>query len=82
MNSTGLFGLIIVIAVFFFCRDLMCWYFKINVRLAKQEEMVSLLKSINEGLKSGVTREDLKKEAKLDNAYNSLMRAIEEKEEF
>lgn len=41
----------ILVVIFLICRELMCWYWKIN-------EMVSLLKSINEKLDGAQLRND------------------------
>ena len=41
--------LMIVIAfiiIFFICRELICWYYKINKMVSNQEEIIRLLKKI------------------------------------
>lgn len=35
---------------FIICRELLCWYWKINEHLENQKTMISLLKRINEKL--------------------------------
>lgn len=43
--------LIIAIVIFILCRELICWYYKINKNISNQEEIIKLLKDINEKLK-------------------------------
>lgn len=54
-NSSGfgsfLITLIIAIVIFILCRELICWYYKINKSISNQEEIIKLLKDINEKLK-------------------------------
>lgn len=54
-NSSGfgdfLIMLIVAIVIFIFCRELICWYYKINKSISNQEEIIKLLKDINEKLK-------------------------------
>lgn len=54
-NSSGfgsfLIMLIIAIVIFILCRELICWYYKINKSISNQEEIIKLLKEINEKLK-------------------------------
>lgn len=38
--------LIITVAIFFLCRELMCWYWKINEHLANQTKMIEALQNI------------------------------------
>lgn len=35
--------LLAIIGVFFLCRELMCWYWKINKSIANQERIIELL---------------------------------------
>lgn len=37
---------VIVLAVFLLCREVMCWYWKINLHLKNQEEIRDLLKQL------------------------------------
>ena len=48
----GIFGLILIIALFFVFRELMCWYFKINERLKLTQDILKLISESNELLKS------------------------------
>ena len=41
-----IFGIIVAIGVFFLCRELMCWYYKINRLVELMEEQNSLLKDL------------------------------------
>lgn len=54
-NSSGfgdfLIMLIVAIVIFILCRELICWYYKINKSISNQEEIINLLKDINEKLK-------------------------------
>lgn len=54
-NSSGfgdfLIMLIVAIVIFILCRELICWYYKINKSISNQEEIIKLLKDINEKLK-------------------------------
>ena len=42
----GFIGLLVIIGIFFLCRELMCWYWKINQSLENQEKMISLLQQL------------------------------------
>ena len=44
MDSWVILGIIVAIGVFFLCRELMCWYYKINILVALMEEQNNLLK--------------------------------------
>lgn len=37
---------IALIIIFFVCRELICWYYKINKMVSNQEEIIRLLKKI------------------------------------
>lgn len=54
-NSSGfgdfLIMLIVAIVIFISCREMICWYYKINKSISNQEEIIKLLKDINEKLK-------------------------------
>lgn len=39
----GFIWLLAIIGVFFLCRELMCWYWKINKSIANQERIIELL---------------------------------------
>ncbi|XPV75657.1 MAG: hypothetical protein ACNI27_13570 [Desulfovibrio sp.] len=43
----ALIGLAVMILIFWACREIVCWYWKINERLELQRETVRLLKKIN-----------------------------------
>lgn len=47
---TGFIGLIIalfiIVCVFILCRELMCWYWKINKSIENQEMIISLLRQL------------------------------------
>lgn len=52
-SSDGGFGLmtiilavVLIVAVFLLCRELVCWYWKINKSISNQEEIIRLLKKI------------------------------------
>lgn len=45
-----LIGLAIVVAIFLVCREIVCWYAKINERVNLLEEQVELLKEISRKL--------------------------------
>ena len=45
-----LIGLAIVVAIFLVCREIVCWYAKINERVNLREEQVELLKEISRKL--------------------------------
>lgn len=52
-SSDGGFGLmtivlviVLIVAVFLLCREIVCWYWKINKSIANQEEIIRLLKKI------------------------------------
>lgn len=47
MDSIFLIGLIVAIIVFFLCRELLCWYWKINKHLENQDKIINLLEQLN-----------------------------------
>lgn len=49
--SSFLIMLLVFIVIFILCRELVCWYYKINKSISNQEEVIKLLKEINEKLK-------------------------------
>ena len=44
--SDVLFFLIIFLVIFIVCRELLCWYWKINKMVSNQEEIIRLLRKI------------------------------------
>lgn len=38
--------LLAIIGIFFLCRELMCWYWKINKSIANQERIIELLEQL------------------------------------
>lgn len=48
VSSVVLFVLyvIFIVAVFLICREIVCWYWKINKSIKNQEEIIRLLKKI------------------------------------
>lgn len=42
----GLIWLLVIIGVLFFCRELMCWYWKINKSIENQEKIIFLLEQL------------------------------------
>lgn len=58
-NYTFLFILLFVgVVVFLVCRELLCWYWKINKSIANQEQMISLLQQLVNENKSSPTYDD------------------------
>lgn len=52
-SSSGGFGSVLMILlicaiIFIACRELLCWYYKINKMVSNQEEIIRLLKKIAE----------------------------------
>jgi len=43
------------IVVFLICREIVCWYWKINKRISKQEEMIEKLNVLTERIGEAVT---------------------------
>ena len=43
---TILLVVVLIVAVFLLCREIVCWYWKINKSIANQEEIIRLLKKI------------------------------------
>lgn len=39
-------ALALIVVLFFLCRELICWYYKINKQISNQEEVIRLLKKI------------------------------------
>lgn len=48
--SYALFGFLILIGIFLLGREIYCWYFKINERVKKMEEIIKLLSDQNKYL--------------------------------
>ena len=55
MSSNEILAIVVLILIFFLCRELNCWYFKINDRknqmdkiIENQEEIIELLKKSND----------------------------------
>lgn len=55
MSSNEILAIVALILIFFLCRELNCWYFKINDRknqmdkiIENQEEIIELLKKNND----------------------------------
>lgn len=46
----GIVGIFVVIGIFFLCRELMCWYWKINKHLENQQTIIQLLTKIEKKL--------------------------------
>ncbi len=46
---------LISVVAFFICRELLCWYWKINERISKQEEMIEKLNLLTERIGEAVT---------------------------
>jgi hypothetical protein len=44
--------LAVMIIIFLVCREITCWYFKINERISQQASIIKLLEDINQGNKS------------------------------
>ncbi len=38
--------LIVIVGIFLLCRELVCWYWKINKTISNQEEIIRLLRKI------------------------------------
>lgn len=41
-----LLALIIIVCIFLLCREIVCWYWKINKTISNQEEIIRLLRKI------------------------------------
>lgn len=55
MSSDEILAIVVLILIFLLCRELNCWYFKINDRknqmdkiIENQEEIIELLKKSND----------------------------------
>ena len=46
--TTGLILITIIFVIFLVCREIVCWYWKINRSIELQEEILRELKKINE----------------------------------
>lgn len=54
MSSEDILVIVVLIVIFYLCRELNCWYFKINDRkkqmdqmIENQQEIINLLKKLN-----------------------------------
>lgn len=51
MDRNGLIGflliLVLCIAVFMICREVMCWYWKVNKRLEIEQQILEELRKLN-----------------------------------
>lgn len=57
--------ILLFIALFFLCRELLCWYWKVNERINNQKEIIRLLKKI-------AKEEDTPTQDKSSNGFNFL----------
>lgn len=46
--ASFLIVLVICIAIFFLCREVMCWYFKINEHLENQKKIIEKLDKLDD----------------------------------
>lgn len=42
--------LFVLVVIFLVCREIVCWYWKINKQIKNQERIIELLESINQKL--------------------------------
>jgi hypothetical protein len=85
MNVTGqlivlIISLIVAIAFFILIRELVCWYYKINVRIELQTETNSLLKRLVEKNESKIGKKNNSddSEAAFYGDKNELKKALDE----
>lgn len=75
MSNSELYAILISVvfgvAIFLVCRELFCWYFKINERVRLQERQVNLLVLLIKELKEA-------NPANVDNLDNSIKEVIEQ----
>lgn len=64
----GLIWLLAIIGVFFLCREIMCWYWKINKSIANQERIIELLETL---VKQGQVTIKSKNKDTVENSTNS-----------
>lgn len=57
--------ILLLIALFFLCRELLCWYWKVNERINNQKEIIRLLKKL-------AKEEDTPTQDKSSNGFNFL----------
>lgn len=57
--------ILLFIALFFLCRELLCWYWKVNERINNQKEIIRLLKKL-------AKEEDAPTQDKSSNGFNFL----------
>nr|DAI63966.1 MAG TPA: Protein of unknown function (DUF3290) [Caudoviricetes sp.] len=57
--------ILLFIALFFLCRELLCWYWKVNERINNQKEIIRLLKKL-------AKEEDTPTQDKSSNGFNFL----------
>ena len=55
--------ILLFIALFFLCRELLCWYWKVNERINNQKEIIRLLKKL-------AKEEDTPTQDKSSNGFN------------
>jgi len=46
MTETEIYGIFVVIAIFFAIRHIICWYFKLNKLVEQNEKIIELLSTI------------------------------------
>ncbi len=56
--------LLICVIIFIVCRELLCWYYKINKMVSNQEEIIRLLKKIANETNAPTNNTKLKEEKK------------------
>lgn len=58
--------ILLFIALFFLCRELLCWYWKVNERINNQKEIIRLLKKL-------AKEEDTPTQDKSSNGFNTIL---------
>jgi ABC-type transport system involved in cytochrome bd biosynthesis fused ATPase/permease subunit len=66
-SSSALFALLVVLVVFLICRELICWYWKLNAIVANQKQQSETLKSILEEIKKLSPKAEPAPEVKTDS---------------
>ena len=56
--TLSILGILLLLAIFFLCREVVCWYFKYNIQVANQERMIKNQERIIALLEKNLLSED------------------------
>ena len=76
MNTTLVIIIVAVIVIFFICREIMCWFWKINERVEGQTEILRQIESLSNNISANF--EELSDKLELLGEINGSLKQISE----